>query len=580
MKDCEEIPIPKKDGTKRILKVPTIADRAWQCLVKYALEPAHEATFHERSYGFRPGRSTHDAQKVLFNNLRSSCNGKDKRVLEIDIEKCFDRISHKAILNRVIAPNYIKEGLNKCLKSGVNPKFPEQGTPQGGVISPLLANISLNGIEKIGESKRRPFEKPKSKGIRYADDMVFILKPKDDAEQLLAKIEEFLVARGMNVSQRKTKVTASTDTDGFDFLGWHFYVQRDNGKFRSTPSRDNFKAFRSKVKHIAYKLFFKQHKKGTRPPSFKKTRKYKSFTLKQAGYKFLSGNKIRIGNRVYKFSKSREIQGKVKTLTIKRNNLGELFILVVSDYVDKRSSQAACVLALCEETSKDATSSFGVVTGKIAAFDAGCEAAKSRLATLCAYALRLKTFLTVSDGTSIESPLFFKQSRNKLKAASRNLSSKKKGSNNWYKAKDHLNRVHEDISNKRRDWFWKLAHDLTNKYDVLIFEDLNLDSMKRLWGRKVSDLSFATFLEILQTVAAIKGKVVHFVDRYYPSSKTCSHCGYIHKELSLSDRFWDCPSCQTKNIPRDWNASVNLLRVGASTLGLGDVREVQLPVAV
>lgn len=83
----------------------------------------------------------------------------------------------------------------------------------------------------------------------------------------------------------------------------------------------------------AYKLFFKQHQKGTRPPGFKKRIKYKSFTLKQAGYKFLSGKKIRIGNRVYKFSKSREIQGKVKTLTVKRNNLGELFILAVTDYV-------------------------------------------------------------------------------------------------------------------------------------------------------------------------------------------------------------------------------------------------------
>ena len=107
----------------------------------------------------------------------------------------------------------------------------------------------------------------------------------------------------------------------------------------------------------------------------------------------------------------------------------------------------------------------------------------------------------------------------------------------------------------------------------MIFEDLNLDGMKRLWGRKVSDLSLATFLEILQTVAAIKGKVVHFVDRFYPSSKTCSHCGYIHKELNLKDRIWDCPSCHTKGISRDLNASINLQRVGASTLGLGDVRQ-------
>ncbi len=86
-----EIPIPKKDGSVRLLKVPTIADRAWQCLVKYALEPAHEATFHARSYGFRPGRSTHDAQKVLFMQLRSQSNGIKKRVLELDIEKCVRR---------------------------------------------------------------------------------------------------------------------------------------------------------------------------------------------------------------------------------------------------------------------------------------------------------------------------------------------------------------------------------------------------------------------------------------------------------------------------------------------------------
>ena len=241
-----EIPIPKRDGSIRLLKVPTIADRAYQCLIKYALEPAHEATFHARSYGFRPGRGTHDAQKVLFMQLRSNSNGINKRVLELDIEKCFDRISHKAILNRVIAPNFIINGLSKCLKSGVNPKFPEQGTPQGGVVSPLLANIALNGIETIGEYKTKG--KTLSKCIRYADDMVYILKPEDDAKELLLKIEEFLAQRGMNVSQKKTKLTASTD--GFDFLGWHFYVQKNNGKFRSIPSLENFKNFRKKVKHI------------------------------------------------------------------------------------------------------------------------------------------------------------------------------------------------------------------------------------------------------------------------------------------------------------------------------------------
>jgi len=102
-------------------------------------------------------------------------------------------------------------------------------------VSPLLANIALNGIESIHQS------------VRYADDMVIILKPGEDAEAILDKISRFLAERGMKVSEKKTKLTATTD--GFDFLGWHFKVQ-SNGKFRCVPSEDNFKAFRHQVKHI------------------------------------------------------------------------------------------------------------------------------------------------------------------------------------------------------------------------------------------------------------------------------------------------------------------------------------------
>jgi len=253
-----EIPIPKKDGTTRMLKIPTIADRAWQCLAKYALEPAHEATFHARSYGFRTGRSAHDAQKYIFNNLNANSKGIEKRVIELDIEKCFDRINHSAIMDELIAPKGLKLGIFRCLKAGVNPEFPEQGTPQGGVVSPLLANIALNGIESI--HRYHPNYKAGSKvhdktpkksivepSVRYADDMVIILRPEDDATEILERISEFLRNRGMNVSQKKTKVTAATD--GFDFLGWHFKVQK-NGKFRCIPSVDNFKALRKKVKHI------------------------------------------------------------------------------------------------------------------------------------------------------------------------------------------------------------------------------------------------------------------------------------------------------------------------------------------
>jgi RNA-directed DNA polymerase len=245
-KGLREIPIPKKDGTTRMLKVPTIADRAWQCLAKYALEPAHEATFHARSYGFRTGRSAHDAQKILFTNLNSQAKGIHKRVIELDIENCFDRINHSAIMDNLIAPAGLKLGIFRCLKAGTNIGFPEQGTPQGGVVSPLLANIALNGIESLHRYKSTNGSMIEP-SIRYADDMVIILKPEDDAEAILNRISEFLAQRGMKVSERKTKVTATTD--GFDFLGWHFKVQK-NGKFRSTPSVENFKTFRKKVKYI------------------------------------------------------------------------------------------------------------------------------------------------------------------------------------------------------------------------------------------------------------------------------------------------------------------------------------------
>lgn len=198
-----EVPIPKKDGTTRILKVPTISDRAWQCLVKYAVEPVHEALFHPRSYGFRPGRSAHDCQKYLFDNLNSGNKGIQKRILELDIEACFDRINHSTLMEKVRAPLPIKIGLWRCLKAGVNPEFPEQGTPQGGVISPLLANVALDGIENIHKS------------VRYADDMVFILKPQDNAEKILEEVKQFLTIRGLNIKQSKTKLVASTD--GFDF---------------------------------------------------------------------------------------------------------------------------------------------------------------------------------------------------------------------------------------------------------------------------------------------------------------------------------------------------------------------------
>ena len=143
----------------------------------------------------------------------------------------------------------MKTGIFRCLKAGVNPEYPEQGTCQGGVVSPLLANIALNGIEEIHQS------------VRYADDMVMILKSEDNANQILEKVSQFLAERGMKKSEKKTKITAATN--GFDFLGWHISVQ-NNGKFRCVPSVDNFKAFRKKVKAIVNNSNYGATEKATK----------------------------------------------------------------------------------------------------------------------------------------------------------------------------------------------------------------------------------------------------------------------------------------------------------------------------
>ena len=113
-----------------------------------------------------------------------------------------------------------------------------------------------------------------------------------------------------------------------------------------------------------------------------------------------------------------------------------------------------------------------------------------------------------------------------------------------HKAKRILAKAHKRITDKRLDWFFKLAHELTDRYDYLFFETLNLKGMQRLWGRKVSDYAFGTFLSVLKWIAQKKGKVVAFVDRFFPSSKLCQHCGCVNPNLLLNDRRWRCQNCQ------------------------------------
>ena len=202
--------------------------------------------------------------------------------------------------------------------------------------------------------------------------------------------------------------------------------------------------------------------------------------------------------------------------------------------------------------------------------DNAIEEVKSETGRIAGFDFGLRTFLTCSDGSSIESPQFFKQSLSTIKRANRQHSKKPKGSKNRERARKNLVRAHEDIANRRSDWFWKVAHDLTDKFDVLCFETLNLKGMQRLWGRKISDLAFGEFLQILEWVATKKQKQVVFIDRWYPSTKTCHNCKHLLESLELSVRLWRCPLCQIVN-GRDENAAKNIQAVGASTVGVGTV---------
>ena len=172
-----------------------------------------------------------------------------------------------------------------------------------------------------------------------------------------------------------------------------------------------------------------------------------------------------------------------------------------------------------------------------------------------------KTFLTLSDGIKIASPQCYKQGLNTVRSANKALSRKQYLSNGWYRAKRHLSRVHKKIANQRRDWFFKLALRLVRKYDKIAIETLNLDGMKRLWGRKISDLAFGEFALILRWTCAKYGKVFAKAGRWHPTTKPCSDCGYINENLTLSDRSWTCPNCSTSH-DRDINAARNILQAG------------------
>ena len=173
----------------------------------------------------------------------------------------------------------------------------------------------------------------------------------------------------------------------------------------------------------------------------------------------------------------------------------------------------------------------------------------------------MKTFLTLSDSIKIKSPEFYKRSISAIKSAHKQLSRKQLYSKGWYRAKRHLASVYQSITNKREDWFRKLALRLVRKYDFIAVETLNIDGMKRLWGRKVSDIAFYRFTTFLNEACQKHGKTFAKSGQWQATTKICNSCGYKNNDLDLEDREWTCPSC-SEHHDRDINAAINILQAG------------------
>ena len=274
-----------------------------------------------------------------------------------------------------------------------------------------------------------------------------------------------------------------------------------------------------------YNLFYKGE---NGKPKFKHWTKIKSITYRQNGYT-LNGNTLTLHKQKLrlKFHFSRPIEGKIQTVCVSRDAVGDWW---VSFTVRKEEQQPTMTR-----------------TGKAVGVDFG-----------------LTHYLTLSDGTKIESPQYLKAMLDELRKRQRNLSRKENGSNGRKKAKLDVARLHRRISNLRRNFHWDLANRLAAEYDTICIETLDIKSMQQRWGRKVGDMAFSDFTSILGTVCKKQGKTLIKIDRWEATSKTCSECGYKADDLPLDIRKWMCPECGTRH-DRDINAAKNILRVGLNS---------------